>query len=192
MPRRKPFSAKQKKEQLQQKRAIKRGDIDPPPIHHSDRKGKGRAQLPGQIPRNSAAAESSRKLESSFVKLNKAFLEETRRLSASIPLQRPIPSEIAVWNDAVPSGAVHDGGSKPQQLTCPRRPKWRYDMSKKEVEKNEEGLFQKWLDQTDAAVNTWCEPPVPSTEDRSYHDEVEIMPRAPTRFERNLEVWRQL
>ena len=67
-------------------------------------------------------------------------------------------------------------------------------MSKKEVEKNEEGLFKKWLDQTDATIGNWCAPvakPLASDE-TSLGLTAEQMPKAPTSFERNLEVWRQL
>ncbi|EKM61304.1 uncharacterized protein PHACADRAFT_134794 [Phanerochaete carnosa HHB-10118-sp] len=191
MPRRKPHSAKQKKEQLQQKRAIKRGDVEPPPPSTKhDRKGK-RPVRPQQSEPDSAAAESSRRLQSAFVKLPKAFLEDTRRLSASLPLGRPIPSEAAVWHDGFPSVASsdHHANDVQRQLTCPRRPKWRYDMSKKEVEKNEEGLFKKWIDQTDELVNTWSEQKPP---DSVQTESGESMPSAPTNFERNLEVWRQL
>lgn len=196
MPRRKPNSAKQKKELLQQKRAIKRGDVEPPPpaTSHTDRKGRRHAppQLADGTHRNTAAVESSRKLQSAFVKLPKPFLEETKRLSASIALQRPIPSDVAVWRDIDAPEAHPDGDTKSPQLTCPKRPKWRYDMTKKEVEKNEEGLFKKWIDQTDGLVNTWCDPAAISAKDKPESEGIEAMPHAPTSFERNLEVWRQL
>ena len=60
-------------------------------------------------------------------------------------------------------------------------------MSKTEVEKNEEGQFKKWLDQTDQVLKEWVDG------GSSPPDQGEgAMPRAPTHFERNLEVWRQL
>lgn len=67
-------------------------------------------------------------------------------------------------------------------------------MTKKEVEKNEEGIFKKWLTETDRLVEDWQK----EGEDRSEPDPDEPpepltkMPRAPTYFERNIEVWRQL
>jgi len=65
-------------------------------------------------------------------------------------------------------------------------------MSKTEVEKNEEGQFKKWLDQTDQVLKEWVEcGPSPSDAEASNQGEA-AMPRAPTHFERNLEVWRQL
>lgn len=82
-------------------------------------------------------------------------------------------------------------------LTCPKRPKWSYSSTKKEVEKNEgakkklqrrrlganllllaEGLFSKWLKGTDDLLQTFAAS-LPSTP-------------APSFYERNLQVWRQL
>lgn len=187
MPRKVAFSHKQKREQLLRKRAIKRGDIEDTTTTHSDRRRNPRVQ---HSLADSAVVESARKLQSAFVKLPKEFLQQTTLLSASLPLPRPIPSQAAVWLDATPAVAVRDDDAS--QLTCPRRPKWRYNMSKKEVENNEEGLFKKWIDQTDALVDAWAEPDVSSTADGPDKIEAESMPRAPTTFERNLEVWRQL
>ena len=163
MPRRKPVSAKQRKAQLQEKRAIKRGDISPPPPPSKAEQRQRRARRPitaessVQSARSVAATESARRLQSAFVKLPKAFLDETRRLAADLPLTRPIASESAVWHDIppLPQGAAENSADRVQQLTCPKRPKWRYEMSKKEVEKNEEGLFKKWIDQTDALISAW-------------------------------------
>ncbi|KAJ3539165.1 hypothetical protein NM688_g6405 [Phlebia brevispora] len=191
MPRRKPSSSKQKKAQLQQKRAIKRGDISPPPPSskpdHRHRKGKQAGT--DQSVRAAAAADSSRRLQSSFVKLPKDFLDNTRRLAADLPLARPIRSDVAIWKDVVPSQDAETSADRSNTalLACPRRPKWRYDMSKKEVEKNEEGLFKKWLDQTDAVLSEWNESKL-----APENGDGEQMPSAPTSFERNLEVWRQL
>ncbi|KAI0785451.1 P-loop containing nucleoside triphosphate hydrolase protein [Irpex lacteus] len=153
MQRRKPASAKQRKAQLQQKRAIKRGDVSPPPPGKPDkrRKGKGKPLIhdpeAGPSGRAIAAAESSRRLQSSFVKLSAEFLEETKRLAANLPLPRPIPRRLL-------TKSTDPAVDKREQLTCLKRPKWRYEMSKKEVEKNEEGLFKKWLDQTDSISAT--------------------------------------
>ena len=65
-------------------------------------------------------------------------------------------------------------------------------MSKIEVEKNEEGQFKKWLGQTDQVLKEWVDRgSSPSSAVTGNLDE-DVMPRAPTHFERNLEVWRQL
>ncbi|TBU34699.1 P-loop containing nucleoside triphosphate hydrolase protein [Dichomitus squalens] len=209
MQRRKPCSPKKRREQLRLKRAVKRGDIPPPPPSKPDQHRKGRKGPTGQSigsTTRATAAESTRRLESSFVKLPPAFLEKTRVLAYKLPLTRPIPPELAILPDVDKQITSADGGRTAGELTCPRRPKWRYDMSKKEVEANEEGLFKKWLAQTDAAVNAWCnassDDDAPQTSsvpgapdrvlDRRSEAATDAMPRAPTSYEHNLEVWRQL
>ncbi|KAI0361392.1 P-loop containing nucleoside triphosphate hydrolase protein [Trametes cingulata] len=205
--RRKPLSHKQRREQLMLKRAVKRGDISPPPPQKPDRRTRKPRKAQTAPP---PTADSVRRLESAFVKLPKHFLKKTEILASNLPLARPVLPEAAILADvdtqakigaadAPTEGAPAEPKDLPQ-LTCPRRPKWRYDMSKKEVEANEEGLFKKWLAQTDEAVNAWCS--VEETEEKpparsgQGSDEIEKepdeMPHAPTSFERNLEVWRQL
>lgn len=195
MQRRRASSAKQKKAKLLLKRAVKRGDVSPPPPpkHKHNFRTKPQADAAANQSQHAVAVtESARRLQSSFVKLPKEFLQDTRRLAASIPLPRPISSDAASWRDAVssPEGASTDEENKwIEQLTCPKRPKWRYDMTKNEVEKNEEQSFKKWLDQTDALIGDWNNTSI-SKLNEDDHDEK--MPSAPTSFERNLEVWRQL
>lgn len=198
MQRRKPFSAKQRKEQLQLKRAIKRGDVSPPSPSKPDRRRKGPRANPLPSTTRTTAADSTRRLESSFVKLPPAFLQKTKVLASTLPLARPIPPKLAI----LPDVDKHLSAADP--LACPRRPKWRYDMSKKEVDANEEGLFKKWLYQTDTTVNAWCNPSTTHDDPQSSSAPVaedvrkdsgsiaDQMPPAPTSFERNLEVWRQL
>jgi hypothetical protein len=65
-------------------------------------------------------------------------------------------------------------------------------MSKKEVEKNEEGWFKKWLDQTDQVLDEWVDSGSPPSNGDTESQGETAIPRAPTHFERNLEVWRQL
>ncbi|KZT02411.1 P-loop containing nucleoside triphosphate hydrolase protein [Laetiporus sulphureus 93-53] len=210
MHRKKPFSSKQKKEQIQLKRAVKRGDVSPPPkLDRHGRKSKKASLGPGTSSAEPSSTVAPARLQSSFIKLPAKFLEETRVLAAKLPLIRPISPEAAILSDAgehaaprsrlAPQAADADGQIE-MNLTCPSRPKWRYDMSKREVEANEEGLFRKWLAQTDAAVNAWCSPvseaePADNIAEKGKNvestPELE-MPHAPTSFERNLEVWRQL
>ena len=94
------------------------------------------------------------------------------------------------------------------ELPIPKRPKWRYKMSKAEVEGNEQACFHQWLSQQDAAVERWCDAlnknsqandessqtPQMHILEPSYAtgNETSNMPHLPTYFERNLEVWRQL
>ncbi|EGO31038.1 hypothetical protein SERLADRAFT_432699 [Serpula lacrymans var. lacrymans S7.9] len=204
MPRRIPASAKQRRAKIQSKRAVKRGDAPPPEPkprkpHQKPRRGPTGALLG---PANASLKESSRKLQSAFVKLDPHFLEQTKDLAASLPLIRPIAVDACLLR----SGSGDEEEDKANSLLAvPKRPKWRFDMTKKEVECNEEGWFKKWISETDDAVQQWCvrsSPKVkdveegPDTEsdkdDMSLPEEPSSMPRAPTYFERNIEVWRQL
>lgn len=54
-----------------------------------------------------------------------------------------------------------------------RRPKWRYDQTKKEVEKNEEGMFAKWLAAVDSEVDEWREEGLLETKARQEQAEAE-------------------
>ncbi|KAF7339335.1 Guanine nucleotide-binding protein-like 1 [Mycena sanguinolenta] len=144
-PRRKPTSTTQKKAAQKAKRAIKRGDLPPPdPKKPVKRRHRG--------PPVSDAVQTSRKLQSAFVALPPEFLEKTRFLAATLPLTRPIPEQARIFSTT--NFDDIDGST----LTCPRRPKWRFDMSKTEVERNEEGLFRKWLAETDQVVEAWQSP----------------------------------
>ena len=192
MPRKKPFSNKQRKTQLQEKRAIKRGDVSPPPPVKRNPKQKrrplaSRSAAAGTV--DAQAVASSRKLQSAFIKLSPAYLEKTRLIAAKQPLSHPLPPTVAVFN---PDDLDQANSGDARKLTCPKRPKWRYDMSKNEVEKNEEGWFNKWLDQTDQVLNEWVDRGGHASDDDTDSLGGSVMPRAPTHFERNLEVWRQL
>ncbi|KAG9119585.1 hypothetical protein FRC07_005333 [Ceratobasidium sp. 392] len=181
MPRRKPFSAKQRKVQLQEKRAIKRGDLPVPVPEKTNKKPKRGMRPPTDNDAALAAAARTRMLVSSFLKPSAEFLEASKKAAATEVLVRPVPETSRLLNVGV--------GNEGEGLVCPRRPKWRYEMSKKEVEKNEEGLFAKWIAQTDETINTWRQANIiPATTPDSGSG---ILP-APTYYERNLEVWRQL
>ncbi|KAF8899038.1 hypothetical protein BD779DRAFT_1666780 [Infundibulicybe gibba] len=172
-PRRKPASSRKKKAEVQLKRAVKRGDVPPPEQKKHSQKTKrgptGRHIGPAPV------VESARRLQSAFITLPPAFLEQTKAIASNVLLPRPVPNEAPIFVDPPPG-----------QLSCPKRPKWRFDMSKKEVEHNEEGWFKKWLAETDTAVDQWQNPPKDPIEDTPPD------PRSPTYYERNLEVWRQL
>jgi hypothetical protein len=202
-PRKKPTSTRQKKADIQLKRAIKRGDVPPPEPKKNTRKPKAFRRGPtGNLigsaadPSNAVAIQAARRLQSAFITLPPKFLEETRLLAATLPLSRPLPCDTAVFVDI--SNDTADQGTP--SLSCPRRPKWRFDMTKKEVEHNEEGVFKKWLVEVDEMVRNWQnhkETIEPQEEENVDQDptvpELPLtMPRSPTYFERNLEVWRQL
>lgn len=180
MPRKKPTSTRQKKDDQKLKRAVKRGDVSPPPP--SRRKKPQKRNAP-----SSTLAESTRKLQSSFVKPSRKFLEDTKALASTVPLSRPIPIGAAILTEI---SADHDS----DPLTCPRRPKWRYDMTKSYIDANEEGVFKQWVNQTDTALEKWrLADKKHQSDDRDEDDEDDLsVERSPSSFERNLEVWRQL
>ena len=196
-----PLSGKQRKAQLKLKRAIKRGDVPQPSEQPQQRKKRPR-QTRQARPAADHATGNTRKLQSQFVKIDKRFLEDTRTLAASIFLRRPIRSNVAVlrreWITPSPPEA------QLAQLTVPRRSKWRYQMSKDELDANEQAYFRTWLAQQDATVEQWqhalnVSPPTDqhnlSTDlasDPVEDSETRPMPNSPTHFERNIEVWRQL
>lgn len=187
MPRKKPTSTRQKKDDQKLKRAVKRGDVSPPP---PSRRKKPQKRRVGNAP-SSTLAESTRKLQSSFVKPSQKFLEDTKALASTAPLSRPIPTEAAILTEI---SADHDS----DPLTCPRRPKWRYDMTKSYIDANEEGVFKQWVSQTDTALEKWRLAYTKHQSDDRNEDDKEddkedlSVERSPSSFERNLEVWRQL
>ncbi|KAG9079543.1 hypothetical protein FRC06_007677, partial [Ceratobasidium sp. 370] len=179
MPRRKPLSTKQRKTQLQEKRAIKRGDL-PAPVPEKTNKKSRHGKPPTDNDAALAAAARTRMLVSSFLKPSAEFLEVSKKAAATEVLVRPVPESSRVLSVGV--------GNEGESLVCPRRPKWKYEMSKNEVEKNEEGLFAKWIAQTDETINNWRQDNIIPL---STPTSTGILP-APTYYERNLEVWRQL
>ena len=208
-------SGKQRKAQLQLKRAIKRGDVPENLPSKSSvlspgrRKKYRRDPAPGHTLQarqiSEQASKTARKLQSAFVKLDGEFLDQTRRLATTLPVVRPIPQDTNVLNaDWVKPSA----GDVAIELSIPKRPKWRYEMTKAEVEGNEQACFRRWLSQQDAAVERWRDAlnknsqandessPTPQIHglEPSYAtgNETSSMPHPPTYFERNLEVWRQL
>ena len=203
------MSGKQRKAELQAKRAMKRGDIPQETTSSSHRSSntsrRGGDSRRGKQP-SRANVDASRRLESSFVKFSPDFLEEAKRKASSLLIARPIPPERILFPSPWKTGASNpvasagDDQGRRQELTVLRRPKWRYDMSKKEVESNEAGVFKKWLEDTDQLVNAWINERseedkelVEHTDGKTRHpDNSECMPHAAPLFERNLEVWRQL
>lgn len=191
MPRRKPASAKQKKLYLQDKRAVKRGDLDAADLQtvaHKPANPKSRYQKSDP----KLGEEVSNRLQSRFVTVSPEYLERTRNLAHSDELVRPIPSDYALFPIEL---LERDKGKR---LTCPARPKFRYDMTKKEVEKNEEGCFKKWMKSTEDIMDEWIdgedeeEDSGPVSEGQDEQEKKPKWPRSVSWFETNLEVWRQL
>ncbi|OCF43640.1 hypothetical protein I317_02532 [Kwoniella heveanensis CBS 569] len=181
MPRRKPASAKHKRQKLIDKRALKRGDLTAEEHAaglHALNKTYGRVyDLPSKSGGPELAGRSdARKLQSRFVALHPTFLTRTRDLAFEEILERPLPPSSSVFPLEILTERDADGA-----LTCPQRPRFRYGQTKKEVERNEEGYFKRWLNGIEGVMQSW----VDEGDDQG-------VPRGPTWFETNLEVWRQL
>ncbi|OWZ64338.1 hypothetical protein AYX14_02930 [Cryptococcus neoformans] len=187
MPRKTPISNKRRKEQLLVKRALKRGDIsvEDHDAIRTQQKLKTEKRGPGVVAARSGGLvdTTSRKLQSKFIALSADYVVRTRNLAYALPLQRPLAPESAVF----PLEILQDRDAK-RRLKCPSRPKFRYGQTKVELEKNEEGVFKKWLKDIEEVVHEW----VDGDEEQVHVGEsIHQVPRGPTWFETNLEVWRQ-
>ncbi|KAJ7925940.1 hypothetical protein B0H13DRAFT_2229531 [Mycena leptocephala] len=163
-PRRKPTSTTKKKAATKLKRAVKRGDLAPEP----KKPAKSRHRGP---PVSDAVQVLTVNLSKVWLRDYRPGIQEAavrvchfaspfpradRVLAATLALTRPIPAHARLFPSI--------DSDLESTLTCPRRPKWRFDMTKIEVEHNEEGVFRKWLAETDRAVETWQTPPEDSLE----------------------------
>lgn len=86
-------------------------------------------------------------LESRFIKLPREYVEHYKEVVSKEVFQRPIPPEKGCLSTAELREEEGRG-----VLKCPKRPKWKYWMSKKQVERNEEVMFEKWIQETDEAM----------------------------------------
>ncbi|KAF8320613.1 uncharacterized protein EI90DRAFT_3131972 [Cantharellus anzutake] len=183
MPRRKPFSHKQKKAQLQEKRAVKRGDVDSDALIPSASGTARRRTAPSSRvlqPSDARKIESTRRLQSTFLKQSHEFRIRSKLLASTFALPRPIKdSACHVPNDII---------DLPDDLGCPKRPKWRYDMSKKEVDSNEARSFEQWREHAAKRMNEWQGRGEESNETLDPLGDL----NSPSHYEENLEVWRQL
>jgi hypothetical protein len=185
MPRKQPFSHKQKKSQLQHKRAGKRGEDE---IDAVVKKAVNRRTGRSDLAVTSGGGGGPRlALESKFVSIPKNYLERTRDLAYASPLERPLPDEAA----AFPLHLVSNPAAAP--LSVPGRPKFRYGQTKKEVEKNEEGVFRKWMAGVRGTVEAWVDEGAWSAKGAAEDGPKGLeWIHSPSWFETNLEVWRQL
>ena len=195
------MSAKQRKAELQLERAVKRGDLAPDTASKVAKVHATRGKLPLKA---SSQTNVSRRLQSSFVKFSPTLLDEAKhKASVLVPL-RPLPSSRAIF----PAEMRNDlSENSTPTLSVLRRPKWNYDMSKKELESNEEGIFKRWLEEVDRHFEAWrlnrevhrkpeidyaIDDLVQSDSVNEHDCTAEQMPVFTPLFERNLEVWRQL
>ncbi|KAM0746380.1 P-loop containing nucleoside triphosphate hydrolase protein [Meredithblackwellia eburnea MCA 4105] len=143
-------------------------------------------------------------LESRFLRLPPHVIQHHRQTTALELLPRPVPADISVLcpeeldiiippvesREGAPS--FKDGAHQPG-LSCPKRPKWSYNSTKREVEKNEEGYFAKWLRETDGILKDARRGRRTTLDQQEWgQEDEEQQDSSPTFFERNLQVWRQL
>ena len=156
MRRRTPQSGKAKKEKLQAQRALKTNaqgpnELPPIPAKLSSRiSSTTRHASTGRYgsleeQRRAEARKSARSaLESRFIKLSPAVQEHYKGVIAKRLFDRPIGHERGCLLETdLGYHIVQD------KLFCPKRPKWKYHMLKKEVEKVEKG----WVD-----LSTYVQP----------------------------------
>lgn len=129
MPRKVPQSAKKHKEKLLEKRAVKRGDVDPATLAPKKRRNRGTAPV---VPTSSEAI-AARKLQSTFSGLSPAFLQQTKVVAANVPLSRPIPATAALYPKSTGRMAAESELELNQKLKCTKRTKWNHDMTKEQV-----------------------------------------------------------
>lgn len=116
--RKKAFSAKQKRAQLQAKRARKRNDSPEDAA----------TPVPPQ--------NTSNRLASQFDKLTRPEIETNKKLSM-LSLRRLPPQE----------GLLMSFDDTHRDISIPLRPAWQYTESKEKIEHREERYFQDWLEQ---------------------------------------------
>ncbi|XP_029099410.1 guanine nucleotide-binding protein-like 1 [Monodon monoceros] len=181
MPRKKPFSVKQKKKQLQDKRERKRGLQDGLRSSSNSRSGsRERREEQTDTSDGESVTQQIRRLNQQpaqglgprgydpnryrlhFERDSREEVERRKRAAREQVLQ-PVSAELLVldiWE-------VYQPGSV---LDFPRRPPWSYEMSKEQLMSQEERSFQEYLGKIHGAY---------TSEKLSY-------------FEHNLETWRQL
>ncbi|KAI8388626.1 uncharacterized protein BYT42DRAFT_560718 [Radiomyces spectabilis] len=171
--RKKPFSGKQKKLQLQAKNARKAQkarrsneweddhDAQPPPaLSQHFVPAVNENFVATSVPLQQSPDKSNR-LVSMFEKLSPQQINEAR-LRSMKPFHRLPQNALEISIDSI--GPVID---------FPKRPKWDYEMSKEEVETQEETEFQSWMKGVYERYGNQKDTPL-------------------SWFEHNLEVWRQL
>ncbi|KAI9096180.1 P-loop containing nucleoside triphosphate hydrolase protein [Phlyctochytrium arcticum] len=169
--RKKPFSHKAKKQQMQEKRIRKRDQdhatADASKHNRSDDENASNSVILTEFSaikrahRPEQASYGSGELESIFAKLSPEVIEQRQQQSRE-PLVR-LPPEVleTEFEDLYKADHV---------IEIPKRPEWTYEDSKATLDAREKEFFEKWIAKVHAEH---------SAQDLCY-------------FEHNLEVWRQL
>ena len=192
--------------QLQEKRSVKRGELTLAATFA--KKNTGVKDHLSRSARDATldpdARQRARELQSrfKFLSVSPEYLAFTQKIAFEKPLERPIPSELMLFRSVIEREQTPEKRERARilddRLNCPRRPKWRYGVTKKELEKNEEGNFAKWLQTVDDVQYDYsCLDEVDASSEQEEEvvlvkEETEVEIRSPSVFERNLQVWRQL
>lgn len=142
--------------------------------------------------RAKAAAE-----ESQFAKLSSRQLEQMNLIATYTPLQRPIADSVSILTpDRLNGSSTQNSSPDTNDLTLPKKPRWRHDMTLKEVQSNEESVFANWLEEIDTKAGPQL---APVQSDRTGLVSADKLPQPgptecllPPLFERNVQVYRQL
>ena len=217
MPRPVAFSAKQKRAQLLDKRAVKRGELDPADVRVSTnmtvadsgpsggsryaRTGFSMSRTSRKAPKSKTAQTDTEmhttRLVSTFVALTPEYVQETRDEAFEVVLERPIKEDIKVFPiDVLYRDRTMDLDGTVERLTCPSRPLFGDEMSKEQVEKNEAEYFANWFEGTTRVSRCWARFPTTDRREMATVPSVSstraLRRHSPTWFETSLEVWRQL
>uniref|UniRef100_A0A7N9ALT7 Guanine nucleotide-binding protein-like 1 n=1 Tax=Mastacembelus armatus TaxID=205130 RepID=A0A7N9ALT7_9TELE len=175
MPRKKPFSNKQKKKQLQVKRERKRGDTGSGPSSRNasvERGGERQSDTSDSEttdvrrinpqPFSRDARYDPNRFRLHFEKESKEEVEKRKKLAQEKVLQPVSEKELEVdINDIYPPDKA---------LGFPRRPSWNYDMTRENLLRKEEKSYREYLNDLHSRNP----------------------PGSLSHFEHNLETWRQL
>lgn len=134
--------------QIQEERALKKGLPLPHPGVDSTRTNSRYVQGTTKSPHPPTAARAS--LASKFIDLSPEFVLASRTTALTEPLPRPLPS----GSSSFPRGWL-DAGKGKAPMRVPMRPAWTYEMTKTEVEANEEEAHARWLAECAAIVDEW-------------------------------------
>lgn len=181
MPRPIAFSAKQKRHQLQDKRAVERGELDPSQVRFARNPDGNYRPGASHLPDPTKADTTATRHISKFVSLTPEYVARARDLAHSVPLTRPIPDSSAVF----PVDWMERDGDR---LTCPTRPEFDSGQAKEDLEGREQEAYNLWLKDTTATMQDWLK----GSDKGSEENKDDQCWRSPTWFETNLEVWRQL
>ncbi|XP_061803691.1 guanine nucleotide-binding protein-like 1 [Nerophis lumbriciformis] len=174
MPRKKPFSNKQKKKQLQVKRERKRGESGSGPSSRNASVERGERQSDtsdsettdvrrlNQQPDSREGRYDPNRFRLHFEKESKEDVEKRKKIAQEKIIQPVSDKELEI--------GIEDIYPPERGLGFPRRPPWNYKMSREDLLKKEERSYRQYLDELNS-VNP---------------------PGSLSHFEHNLETWRQL